>query len=153
MLYFPRFYKFFSVSSFCIKLVAIEICYFFTFLSVWLFREWVGKVNLSFFYVFLLNLGFFTRFFFLNLLFLFWSHIVGCGFVKLARVDSSILLQCYIFFIFLFFFIFDIRLLGLELYNFFLLSFPRVVSISYPKSYFSRFNLICLWLSSPKYLF
>jgi len=29
----------------------------------------------------------------------------------------------------------------------------RVVSVSYPGSYFSKFNLGCLGLSSPKYLF
>jgi hypothetical protein len=44
---FPRFsYEFFfSFFSFCIKLFVLEFCYFFTFLSIWLFQERVNKVN------------------------------------------------------------------------------------------------------------
>jgi hypothetical protein len=75
-----------------------------------------------------------------------------CGFVKLAQVNLSFLLQHYIY-IYIYFFIFDIRLLGLELYNFFAFFFLRVVSVSYPGSCFSKFNPICLGLSSHEYLF
>jgi hypothetical protein len=73
-----------------------------------------------------------------------------CGFVKLVQVNLSFLLQRYIF---LFFFIFDIRLLGLKLYILFVFFFLRVVSVSYPRSCFSKFNLIYLGLSSHGYLF
>jgi hypothetical protein len=39
--------RFFLISSFYIKLSFFEIFCFFTFLIVWLFREWVSKVNLD----------------------------------------------------------------------------------------------------------
>jgi hypothetical protein len=58
-----------------------------------------------------------------------WSHIVGCWFIKLSWVDSNFLLRRYSV---LFFFFFDIRVLGLELYNlFFLFFFFQVLLISY----------------------
>jgi hypothetical protein len=45
---------FFSISSFRIKLFALELCYFFSFLTVWLFQERVGKVNPNWLRVFLI---------------------------------------------------------------------------------------------------
>jgi hypothetical protein len=38
---------FFSISSFCIKLFALELCHFFASLSILLFREPVGQANLG----------------------------------------------------------------------------------------------------------
>ena len=43
--------------------------------------------------------------------------------------------------------------MDLELYDFFLFSFPLVVSVLYHESCFSKFNLIYLELSSFKYYF
>jgi len=110
----------FSILSFCIKLFILEFCYFFTFLYIWLFWEWIGKVGSRFFfYVFFYQtLVFLTRSFFWNF-FLSRSHIADCEFIKLPWVYSSFLLRCYIFY-FVFVFIFDIKLLGFKLYNFIL---------------------------------
>ena len=44
-------------------------------------------------------------------------------------------------------------LLGFELYNFFSLFFMQVVSVLYPESCFSEFNLICIGLSLFEYYF
>ena len=61
---------------------------------------------------------------------------------------------CFFDIIFLdFFFIFDIRLLGLELYDLFLLFFLWIVSVVYRESCFSEFNPIYLKLSSFEYYF
>ena len=56
---------FLLVSLFYIELFVLKLChFFFTFLTVWLFRERVGRVNpnwlMGFFMFFLLNFGFFT---------------------------------------------------------------------------------------------
>jgi len=87
-----------------------------------------------------------------EILYLSWSHIAGCGFVKLARVTQFFFFDV-IFFIYFFVFIFNIRLIGLELYDLFSLSFLCGVSVLYPRSHFSKFNLIYLKLSSPEYHF
>jgi len=63
---------FFLILSFCIKLFAFELCYFFTFLSVSLFRGRVGQANTS-------QLVFsFSNFFYLISIFivrsLFWKY-------------------------------------------------------------------------------
>jgi hypothetical protein len=97
------------------------------------------RVSLFFFMFFYWTLVFLPSLSF-EILYLSLSHLAGCGFVKLARVTQ-------------FFFIFNIRLIGLELYDFFSLSFLCGVSVLYPRSHFSKFNLICLKLSSPEYHF
>jgi hypothetical protein len=71
--------------------------------------------------------GFFTEFWLLYWVILSkkkklsWSHIADCWFIKLPRANSSFLFWRCIFWSFLF--IFYIRLLGLELYIFFLFLF------------------------------
>jgi hypothetical protein len=160
LFFFPWFFYefFFPVSSFCIKLSALELCYFFTFLSIWLFQERVGKLTLvnSVFLCFFIELWsfllglFFKLFFYLDFIsravgslswlgfffftFLYWtfifftrsffwkiflsrSYIAGYEFIKLARVELKFFFNV-IFFDFFFVFIFYIRILNLEFYNF-----------------------------------
>ena len=110
----------FSILSFCIKLFILEFCYFFTFLYIWLFWEWIGKVGSGFFFMFFfIKLWFFLLGPSFEIFFLSRSHIADCEFIKLPWVYSSFLLRCYIFY-FVFVFIFDIKLLGFKLYNFIL---------------------------------
>jgi hypothetical protein len=106
--FFPLifYYGFFSISSFYIKLSSFDIFCFFIFLIVWLFREWVSKVNLDWLRVILTLFFYWTLVFLLShpfkILFLSQSHIMGCHFVKLLRDDSGFLLWCCIFWSFLF---------------------------------------------------
>jgi hypothetical protein len=91
--------------------------------------------------------SFFARSFFWNsIFFLSQSHITGRELVKLTRVDSSFLLQHYIFW---FFFVssFDFKLLDLKLYNFFSFSFLRVILILYSWLRVNNVNLDLLKLS------
>jgi hypothetical protein len=98
-------YDFFLISSFCIKLFALELCYFFTFLTIWLFQERVGKVNpnwLRVFLIFLLDFEFFLLGhpfeFFLS-----WSYIAGCWSVKLLWVDLCFFFDVVFFEVFFYF--------------------------------------------------
>jgi hypothetical protein len=151
-IFFLDFYVFFSsISSFCFKLFALELYHFVTLFGYFKSRlVKLTRVSL-FFLCFLLNFGFFTRFSFWNSLFIMVSY---CGlWVRQVRPSHSVfLLRCYISFIF-FVFIFNMRLIDLELYDFISLSFLRGVSVSYSRSHFTKCNLICLRLSSPEYLF
>jgi len=141
--YFPSiFYDFFfSFSSFSINLFVFELCHFFSlFLLFSYFKSGLVKlthIGLGYFDVFLLNFSFFTRSSFWNSFFLSWFHIKGCWFVKLPRVDSGFLLRRCILWRFIFVFIYDIRLLGLQLYNFLSFFFFKVLVVSYPRPYFS----------------
>ena len=62
---------------------------------------------------------------------------MSCGFIKLTLIDSSLFLLYYIFFIF------NIKLLDLKFYDFFL----RDILILYYESCFNKFNPILLGLS------
>ena len=92
----PQFFMtliFFLISLFSIKLFALELCYFFTFIYVLLFWEWIGQANpchlaFSFTVFFNLTWAFFVRSFFGDLFFLSQTHVVYSGLVKLTRVES-----------------------------------------------------------------
>ena len=109
------------------------------------------QVSSSFFFVFLLNFYFFARSIFWNS-FLSRSHITGCGFVKLAQVDSGFLIQHYNFWISFLFSSLTLSYLVMNFTTSFRFFF-RIVSISYHGSCFSKFNPICLGLSLSKYYF
>jgi len=118
---------------------ALSFCHFFLFGYFKSKLVKLTRVSLIFFMFFYWTLVFLPSLSF-EILYLSLSHLAGCGFVKLARVTQ-------------FFFIFNIRLIGLKLYDFFSLSVLCGVSVLYPRSHFSKFNLICLKLSSPEYHF
>jgi hypothetical protein len=140
--FFPLiFYDFFSISSFCIKLFSLELCYFFTFLIVWLFRERVGKVIPDWLRVFFIEL----RFFLLGHPFEFFFIPISYHGLLVLQMTSSWLefSSSILYFLkFFFVFIFDIRLLDLERYNF--LSF---FFCEFFRSHFSSHNLVNLiWI-------
>jgi hypothetical protein len=90
------------------------------------------RINSSFYLMFFFywTLVFFTRLSFWKKIFLSQFHIKNYWFIKLPRANSIFFLWRCIFKSFFFLFSFDIRLLGLKLYNF-LFVFLRVLLISY----------------------
>jgi hypothetical protein len=120
--FFPLiFYSFFfQFYHFALNYLSLSFIIFFIFLTVWLFRERVGKINLDWL-KFLLTFFNWTLVFLLGHhfdFFLFRSHIMSCWFVKLSQVDSDFFFYFVFFEVFFLIFIFDIRLLVLEFYNF-----------------------------------
>jgi hypothetical protein len=115
---------FFSLSLSCIKLFTLKpkLCHFFTFLTVWVFQERFGKVNLDwlkvFFLIFLSNFDFFIRssswFFYLD-------------FISRVLNSSSYLELIWILFFSIVFFEFSSLLLVLEIYYYFLFLYLKIL--------------------------
>jgi len=111
---------FFQFHHFALNYLSLSFIIFFIFFTVWLFREWVGKVHLNWLRV-LLTFFNWTLVFLLGHHFDFFlsrSHIMSRWFVKLSQVDSSF------FFYFVFFeviFLFSSLTLGYQSSNFIIL--------------------------------
>lgn len=130
--FFHFFYLCFSISSFCNKLLVLELCYFFTFFLYGYSESGLVKlirVGLGFsWFFFFIELWFFLQghrfdfFFYLDHI----SRVVGSlSYPELTWVFFSVL------YILMFFLIFDIRLLDLKFYNSFLLFFFNFFFIIY----------------------
>jgi len=120
----------FLISSFCIKLFAFELCYFFIFLIVWLFRERVEKVNpgclKGFFMFFYWTLVFSTR----SSFWIFYHDLtlLVVGSSSYPELTRGFFFGIVFSKVFFFVLIFDIKLSGLNFRIFFCFFYSLTVT-------------------------